>query len=61
MRHKDKHSHLLGAAVKLAWHTTPEDYSNVAVRTPYLTRLKDDYKRLTGEGRYGRKKLSYLQ
>jgi len=40
MRHKDKHSYLLGAAVKLAWHTVPEDYSNVAVRTSNLTRLK---------------------
>lgn len=59
MRHKDKHSHLLGAVVKLAWNTVPEDYSNVAVRTSDLTRLKDDYKRLNGEG-YGRKKLLCL-
>jgi hypothetical protein len=59
MRHKVKHSHLLGAAVKLTWHTIPEDYSNFAVRTSSLTRLKDDYKRLIGEG-YGRKKLLCL-
>jgi hypothetical protein len=56
MRHKDKHSHLLGAAVKLAWCTVLEDYSNIAVRTSDLTKLKDDYKRLIGE-RYGREKL----
>jgi len=60
MRYKDKPSHFVGAAVKLAWHIIPEDYSNVAVRTSYLTRLKDDYKRLIGEG-YGRKKLLCLR
>jgi len=56
MRHKDKHSHLQRGAVKLAWHTAPEDYSNVAMRTSNLTRLKDDYKRLIGEG-YERRRL----
>jgi len=34
----------------LAWHTIPEDYSSIAVRTSYLTRLKDDYKRFGGGG-----------
>jgi hypothetical protein len=53
MRRKDKHHHLR-AAVTVAWHTIPEEYSSTGVRTSNLTKLKADCKRLIGRHVGGR-------